>query len=167
MARTTNGGNSFVNFKISLLPFVPSESIFFGDYNNLSVERGIIRPIWTRMESGNLSVWTALIDTMAIPGVVTAVNSPDPFVEMLTAYPNPFNNNSFVSFKLKKPGRVSLSIFDAAGKKIAEPIHEKWYVTGKYIEAIQTKQLELSPGLYFYVITINDKLYTRKLLYLD
>ena len=118
MARSTNGGNSFVNFKISETPFAPTSSVFFGDYNNLSVEKGIIRPMWTRLDNGNLSVLTALIDTTAIPGAVTGVYSPDLTVENLVAYPNPFTNNSYVSFKLRRPGKVSIEIFDLNGKKL-------------------------------------------------
>lgn len=57
-----DGGNTFTSQTISETPFTPISQIFFGDYNNISVYKGIIRPIWTRYEKGKLSVWTALIN---------------------------------------------------------------------------------------------------------
>jgi hypothetical protein len=47
--------------KISEKPFVPSEESFFGDYTNIAAHKGIITPIWTRMDNGKTSVWTAVI----------------------------------------------------------------------------------------------------------
>lgn len=62
LARSTDGGLRWKNTVISEKLFIPEEGIFFGDYNNISAAQGIIRPIWTRYDDGNLSVWTAIID---------------------------------------------------------------------------------------------------------
>jgi len=61
LAYSKDGGKTFVNAKISQAPFLPTKTIFFGDYNHLSVYNGRVRPIWTRLQNGNLSVWTALV----------------------------------------------------------------------------------------------------------
>lgn len=61
LAWSTDGGNSFKNTKISETPFIPGEQSFFGDYTNISAHKGIITPIWTRMDEGKTSVWTAVI----------------------------------------------------------------------------------------------------------
>ena len=61
LAYSTNGGASFVNVKISEKPFTPEDNKFFGDYNNISAHDGVIAPIWTRMEGGKTSIWTAII----------------------------------------------------------------------------------------------------------
>jgi len=63
MAYSVDGGETFKEEKISETPFTPNTGVFFGDYNNISVQKGIVRPIWTRLQSGNLSVLTAIIDT--------------------------------------------------------------------------------------------------------
>ena len=57
-----NGGQSFENIKINSETFTPNKFIFFGDYNDISVQQGRVRPIWTQFNEGKLSVWTALID---------------------------------------------------------------------------------------------------------
>jgi hypothetical protein len=61
IAWSTDGGNSFKNARISETPFVPSDQTFFGDYTNISAHKGIITPIWTRMDNGKTSVWTSVI----------------------------------------------------------------------------------------------------------
>ncbi|MFN8304285.1 MAG: sialidase family protein [Saprospiraceae bacterium] len=62
LAVSRNGGKTFENMKISESPFDPTKFVFFGDYNHISAHGGRVRPIWTRLEKGVLSVWTALID---------------------------------------------------------------------------------------------------------
>jgi hypothetical protein len=62
LAVSTDGGNSFTNTTISEKPFIARSNVFFGDYTNLSVYNGVVRPIWTRIDKDTLSVWTALID---------------------------------------------------------------------------------------------------------
>ncbi|AEE50122.1 glycosyl hydrolase BNR repeat-containing protein [Haliscomenobacter hydrossis DSM 1100] len=61
LAYSKDGGKTFVNAKISQSPFLPTKDVFFGDYNHLSVYNGRVRPIWTRLQDGKLSVWTALV----------------------------------------------------------------------------------------------------------
>jgi len=56
-----DGGVTFNDFLVSDTPFEPKSSVFFGDYNNISAVKGVIRPIWTRYDNDKLSVWTALI----------------------------------------------------------------------------------------------------------
>ena len=63
MAVSKDGGETFTNFKVSNCPFVPSSGVFFGDYTNVSVYDNVVRPIWTNLSGGVLSVWTAIIDT--------------------------------------------------------------------------------------------------------
>ena len=61
LAISKDGGNSFENIRISEKPFTPVSRVFFGDYNHIAVHKGVVRPIWTRMDEDILSVWTALI----------------------------------------------------------------------------------------------------------
>ncbi|MEO5603036.1 MAG: sialidase family protein [Cyclobacteriaceae bacterium] len=61
LAYSTNGGALFKEVMISEKPFTPQDTKFFGDYNNISAHKGIIAPIWTRMDEGKTSVWTTII----------------------------------------------------------------------------------------------------------
>lgn len=62
LAISKDSGETFENCKISEGPFEPSEDVFFGDYNNISAVNGVVRPIWTRNDSGKLSIWTAIVN---------------------------------------------------------------------------------------------------------
>ena len=62
LAVSKDGGDTFENIKISESPFKPNPKIFFGDYTNISVHQGVIRPIWTRLHQSKISVYTALIE---------------------------------------------------------------------------------------------------------
>lgn len=61
LAWSEDGGETFQNVKISEEPFKPNPKIFFGDYTNISVHNGVIRPIWTRLHEGMITLHTALI----------------------------------------------------------------------------------------------------------
>jgi hypothetical protein len=61
IAYSTDGGNIFKETKISESPFIPDDAKFFGDYTNISVHHGVVAPIWTRMDNGKTSVYTAVI----------------------------------------------------------------------------------------------------------
>jgi hypothetical protein len=116
------------------------------------------------MENGQLSVWTALIDNSAIPGTVTGLPTTEVTAEKVQAYPNPFNDQSYISFKLRRPGVVSVDIYDLTGRLVASPMHMKKYPAGKYVERIQSHAIHLSPGTYYYRIIINKELYTQQII---
>jgi hypothetical protein len=61
LAYTTDMGQSFSNVKVSDTTFKPGRGVFFGDYNDICAENGIVRPVWTRLDGNVLSVYTALI----------------------------------------------------------------------------------------------------------
>ena len=61
IAYSTDGGSTFKEKKISESPFVPTDAKFFGDYTNIAAHHGVIAPIWTRMDDGKTSVYTAVI----------------------------------------------------------------------------------------------------------
>jgi hypothetical protein len=62
LAYSVDGGKKFENIKISKESFLPSNDVFFGDYNDISAIDGVIRPIWTSLSDGKLSVHTAIIN---------------------------------------------------------------------------------------------------------
>jgi hypothetical protein len=67
LSYSVDGGETFVDVKISESPFKPNPKIFFGDYTNISVHNGVIRPIWTRLHNGKISLHTALINHSDLP----------------------------------------------------------------------------------------------------
>ena len=62
VARSTDGGETFTNFKVSESSFNPSSSVFFGDYTNIAALNKMVYPIWMRLDTGTLTVWTAIVN---------------------------------------------------------------------------------------------------------
>lgn len=56
LARSTDGGTTFENTRISESPFVPVKSVFFGDYIGVSSYNNFTACIWQRLDKGRLSV---------------------------------------------------------------------------------------------------------------
>ncbi|HEY3249568.1 MAG TPA: sialidase family protein [Ignavibacteria bacterium] len=56
LARSTDGGISFTEYKISEKPFTPSQNVFFGDYINVCSYNNQVACIWQRMDEGILSI---------------------------------------------------------------------------------------------------------------
>jgi len=65
VAFSEDGGKTFINKLITPQPFSPPGNlVFFGDYNGISADRGIVRPIWTGVDFNlptKLMIQTALL----------------------------------------------------------------------------------------------------------
>lgn len=149
LAYSTNGGSSFTNTKISSSPFTPNQGVFFGDYTNITAHNGVIRPIWTRLQNGDLSVWTAIISQASLSSKEYDLDDNDNDV---SNYPNPApaNEISYFSFKLYKESAISIKIYDLSGKEVMTVIDNKTYGYGKHIEKMKCSLLP--SGEYIYTI---------------
>ncbi len=160
LAYSGDGGDSFTNRKISETPFLPNSGIFFGDYNNLTVHDNIVRPVWTRLHIGELSIWTDI--TPFEPSLSTN----DVLIsemQNVKQYPNPvINNISYVSFKLHESSVIKLEIFDQHGRLIHTIINDEEMGYGKYIIPINLDRLNLQSGIYYHKLSINGKSKTLK-----
>ncbi len=147
LAISADGGETFLNRKISESPFVPVSGIFFGDYTNISVHNNIIRPIWTRLHNGQLSIWT---DITPLENLLASTQNTYPTKENGTVegYPNPSKGIFYVSFKLHAPALVSLDIYDQNGRLAHSIFSQCQFDYGKHIIPIDTKKIGLKPGSY-------------------
>jgi hypothetical protein len=141
----SDGGDTFVNQLISEAPFVPSAGVFFGDYTNITVHDNVVRPIWTRLQSGQLSIWT---DVTPFDILSSGDYHPQQVNEVFQ-YPNPATNISYVSFKLHELSTVSIKLFDAQGKEVYTVLNNEQKDYGKYIYPINLDELNLDSGTYY------------------
>ena len=153
MAVSTDGGDSFINFKISEEPFLPWSGVFFGDYNNISAHNNVVRPIWTRLQDGNLSVNTAIIDTSAVFGTGITEEGQIPFASLEPNYPNPFQQSTVISFKLRYPEKISLKIFDLFGREVTTIIDRQEKLPGRYTVHFDASSNSLLPGVYYFSLS--------------
>jgi hypothetical protein len=79
---------------------------------------------------------------------------PDTFV-LNSAYPNPFNPTTTISYSLPTDASVSLYVYDIAGREIAELINSNsQQIAGNY--AVDFDATDLSSGLYFVMMKANS-----------
>ena len=90
-----------------------------------------------------------------------------PFVEasedfiLFSAYPNPFNPQTHLTFSLQTAGYVSLTVYDIQGREVAKPVDE-WRPVGVHQTTFDASGL--SSGIYFARLMTGNILQTKKLL---
>jgi len=164
LARSTDGGTSWINERISSSPFTPTAGTFFGDYNNISAHNGMVRPIWIRLVSGTLSVWTAVIN---FPVGVEPVSTEIPSAFALKQnYPNPFNPVTRIDFDVPAIGSndskdITIKIFDVNGKEAAVIVNGK-LSPGSY--KYEWDASSYPSGVYFYQLSSGSYSVTKKMI---
>ncbi len=76
-------------------------------------------------------------------------------------YPNPFNPQTTIAFDLKKPGHVTLAVYNALGRELAVLVSET-KPTGRY--EVTWDAGSLPSGLYFYQIRVDGFHAVRKMV---
>lgn len=79
-------------------------------------------------------------------------------------YPNPFNTKTTITLGLTKPSIISLKIYDILGNKIITLL-EGERLAGIYYTEFDSIE-ELSNGLYFYRLTVNNESETKSMVLL-
>lgn len=163
IAISKDGGQTFENYKISESPFIPSSNVFFGDYNNISVQNGIVRPVWTRFDPANyLSIWTAIINPETILNIDNKTAFPNEISSNI--YPNPSDNIIYFSFKLKHFSSVTLDVFDSKGGLITRILDNKDFDNGMYIQKFNIEEFGLSPGVYQFRFASKQQTFTKQFI---
>lgn len=163
IALSTDGGESFYNQKISETPFIPYGWRFLGDYSNIAAVSDVIRPIWARMDTGYVSVWTAIIDPSILRVEDSRENQIPTEFELSFAYPNPFNPVTNIKYSVPNTSHISLVVFNTLGEKISTLVDEEKY-PGNYTVLFDGSNL--SSGIYFYIMKAGNFIETKKLVLL-
>ena len=78
-------------------------------------------------------------------------------------YPNPFNPITTIEYEMPKNGNVNVSIYNIKGE-LVEKLIDGYNTTGKY--SIQWNPKNISSGQYFYQISVDGFVQTRKMVLL-
>jgi hypothetical protein len=76
-------------------------------------------------------------------------------------YPNPFNPSTKIKFSLPESGMVSLKIYDILGREVATLINEE--LPASY-QTVDFNASNLSTGIYFYRINVNNYTSVKKMI---
>ena len=80
-------------------------------------------------------------------------------------YPNPFNPNTVISYQLPTANYVTLKIYDLMGREVGTLVNE-CQPAGTYNSALNTYNLKLSSGIYFYKLQAGNFIQTKKMILL-
>jgi hypothetical protein len=80
-----------------------------------------------------------------------------------SAYPNPFNSSTVISFSLPSKSSVQLKVFDIMGREVTTLINEE-LTAGNYHR--QWDASNISSGVYFYRLQSGLFMETKKLILL-
>ena len=76
-------------------------------------------------------------------------------------YPNPFNPSTIINYQVPASGLVTIKIYDVLGREIATLVNKE-KSPGRY--TVKFDGSNLASGLYFYRITTNNYIETKKML---
>ncbi len=82
---------------------------------------------------------------------------------LLQNYPNPFNPSTNISFYLKNNSRVTLTIFNSLGQKVAELLN-KYLSSGNHAEIWNAENF--ASGIYYYELKTDTKIFYQKMILL-
>lgn len=131
-------------------------------------------PAYTSMWFG----WAAFHENTEIAdinAIVTSVNSdlsairPDAF-ELHQNFPNPFNPATTIGYALDEANRVTLKIYDIAGKEIKTLVNNISQQAGQYRVSWSGKNnsgRNVASGMYFYKISMGGLSKSRKMVLLQ
>ena len=77
-------------------------------------------------------------------------------------YPNPFNPTTTISYRLDKPGRVKLAVYDIMGREVAV-LENGVKPQGTHTLSWDASPGKFSSGVYLYKLDVGNETLTRKL----
>jgi len=83
--------------------------------------------------------------------------------QLYTAYPNPFNSSTIISYNLPTSTAVSFHLCDITGRQVTELFNGEKQA-GKH--SITVSANELASGLYYIRMAVSERIFTHKLLLL-
>jgi hypothetical protein len=104
--------------------------------------------------------YLALVGSGARPASVTADRPAS--IELGPVWPNPVRTEGRMRFTLVRASRVSLALYDIAGRRARQVLDDKLFPAGAHDAAIPTAGLE--PGVYFAHLRAGAAMGTRKLV---
>jgi len=169
LSRSTDGGETWSDrvisdHKFKPKPVVGGSSNFQGDYITLIANGRKLYCYWMDDFSGLYQVWSKIID------IPTSVNDERPDLQpneftLSQNFPNPFNPNTTIEYKLPGNGNINLKIYDITGREIATLINE-YKNAGSYKVNFTLDGLNLASGVYFYRLAFNGVSETRPMILL-
>ncbi len=162
IARSTDGGNSFLNFPVSESSFLPLDHIFFGDYTNIAASNGKIYPIWMRLDQTILSVWMAILEDSIFTEIKYRHDISAENFQLHQNYPNPFNPSTTIGFELPRASEVTLKILNILGEEVTTLVSDRLSAGSYSYQWI--RPAGIASGVYLYRLNAGEYIETKKMV---
>ena len=101
----------------------------------------------------------------------TAIPNPSykPKTVLHPGFPNPFNPTTTIAFEVGEAGQVHLGVYDVAGRLVrtlVDDVRQPDLIHRVTWDGHGNDGADLASGLYFYRLTANDAVHTRKVVLL-
>ncbi|MDP3581782.1 MAG: T9SS type A sorting domain-containing protein, partial [Ignavibacteria bacterium] len=83
--------------------------------------------------------------------------------ELSQNFPNPFNPETIISYKVQAASNVSLKVYDVLGREVATLVND-YLQAGNYNSQFAIRNSKLSSGVYFYTMKANGFVATKKMI---
>ena len=98
-------------------------------------------------------------DTVLITGISEAVAGNF----SMKIYPNPFKDNTNISYTLEKPASVKVEVWDVMGRSIATLVDHSQN-EGNYNVSFKASEYNTGAGIYIVKMTIGDQIVTKQII---
>lgn len=110
---------------------------------------------------GTINTWEAVKLARQTSHVDPGTNVANDF-KLNQNFPNPFNPVTVIPFSLRTPGNVTIKIYNAAGQFAGYIINNKSFTDGGFTVEVNSNQFDLSSGVFFYSLFVNDRFVDTK-----
>jgi hypothetical protein len=83
---------------------------------------------------------------------------------LMNVYPNPFLENSKISYTLPSDSKVSLEVFDITGKSVAVLENNVARNQGTYTVDFSGNKYGFSAGIFIAKLTVNGSIYSKQMV---
>ncbi len=103
-----------------------------------------------------------ILEEMGIPttGIADNIKKVPTSIALEQNYPNPFNPVTVINYQLPQPADVTLEVVNLTGRRVA--LLEDGYKNQGYY-SVSWNASDFSTGVYFYKLTVDNKVFTRKM----
>jgi hypothetical protein len=169
LSRSMDGGNNWKEYEVSDHHFKPIPigglgQGYQGDNIDLTSTNERLLPVWMDNSTGVYQIWTVPLDFTSLDRTYET-DVREKWISLEQNRPNPFRNSTIITYRLEKPLKIHLNIYNQYGELISRPVDAQQQ-KGTYSVELKSTGLFQSPGIYYYSLIAKDKQITRKMLVL-
>ncbi|MFA7419602.1 MAG: alpha-amylase family glycosyl hydrolase [Melioribacteraceae bacterium] len=120
------------------------------------------------LEPGEFRIYTTVKLPTPEQGILLGVDQSDELptqFKLEQNFPNPFNPETTISYKIQAASQVSLKVYDVLGREVVTLVNE-YRQPGVYNSTFNTLHSSLTSGVYFYRLQAGEFSETKKMILL-